>query len=263
MTNRAAKYGDGLFETCKISQGKILFAKDHYLRLATGFSILGYAPISYADFIAKINAHIHTKSDTNLRVRITFFRLGAGLYTPKSNQTDFVIESSPLPSPFYQLNERGLEIGIAKDIHLSTDILSNLKTISALPYVLAGLEKVKNNWDDCLLLNHKKNIAESIAANLFLYYNNTLFTPALSEGCVAGIMRKQVIKIAIKNKIRVVEKSINLSDLKKADTIFLTNAIQGISWVKKIANSEQVYHSKLAIFWLEQINKAIKFPSRL
>ncbi len=250
MNNRAAKYGDGLFETLRISRGKILFAAAHYSRLSKGFLALDFCQtkLFYDDFLTILAAYIPTKSDANLRIRITFFRLGEGLYTPKGQDFDYFVETTPLDSPFYKLNTQGLCIGIATQVKLTIDTLSNLKTISALPYILAGIEKKKNNWDDCLLLNYKENISESIAANVFIYQEGSLFTPALSEGCIAGIMRQQIIKIAQKNSIPIIEKELTLEDLATAESVFLTNAIQGIRWVKKIVGFSRKYNSDIAVF---------------
>ncbi len=259
MTNRAAKYGDGLFETIRVSNRKILFAEAHFERLYNGMQVLQLdtSDFTFADFENILQQTLQVSSDVNLRIRITFFRTGEGLYTPKGHDFDFFVETTPLSSPIFELNKVGLQVGICPQVQLSTDILSNLKTISALPYVLAGLYKQKQGWDDCLLLNHRGDIAESIAANLFVYHNNTLLTPALSEGCIAGIMRKQLIAIALQQGIAVKETSITLFDLRQAEGLFLTNAIQGIQWIQSVADIKKSYYPTIAASLLAQLNQYI------
>ena len=169
--NRAFKYGDALFETIRISEGRFLNAEAHFKRLSLGLSLLKMQndtnPLTFSDFQKIIVDYIKTKSDANLRVRITFFRKSGGLYTPQVNDFDYFIESSTLNSSLFELNKTGLKIGICDSVRLSIDKLSNLKTTSALPYVMAAIEKNENNWDDCLILNSKNFVAESIAANIF------------------------------------------------------------------------------------------------
>lgn len=259
MTNRAAKYGDGLFETIRVSNRKVLFAEAHFERLYNGMQVLQFdtSQFTFTDFENILQQALQASSDVNLRIRITFFRTGEGLYTPKGHYFDFFVETTPLSSPFFELNKVGLQVGICPQVQLSTDLLSNLKTISALPYVLAGLYKQNQGWDDCLLLNHRGDIAESIAANLFIYHNNTLLTPALSEGCIAGIMRKQLITIASQQGIAIKETNITLADLQQAEGLFLTNAIQGIRWIQSVADIKKSYYPTIAASLLAQLNQYI------
>jgi branched-subunit amino acid aminotransferase/4-amino-4-deoxychorismate lyase len=256
--NRAFKYGDALFETIRISEGRFLYAEAHFNRLSLGLSLLKMqndsTPLTFSDFQKIIVDYIKTKSDANLRVRITFFRKSGGLYTPQMNDFDYFIESSTLNSSLFELNKTGLKIGICDSVRLSIDKLSNLKTTSALPYVMAAIEKKDNNWDDCLILNSKNFVAESIAANIFMVKDNMLITPSLAEGCVMGVQRKNVIHLAEEMNLRVIEKSITVNDLKTGDEIFLTNAIKGIQWVSEIHGQYKKFRNHMALSLVEKLN---------
>ncbi len=263
--SRAAKYGDGLFETIRVSNRNILFVQSHYERLSKGLEVLALnkKPLTIQAFTNIIKQTIAEKSDTNLRVRITFFRSEGGLYTPQKHTFEYFTEVSSLSAATFQLNQKGLQVGISSKVRLSTDDLSNLKTTAALPYVLAGIEKKAQGWDDCLLLNYRENVAESIAANVFIYKNNTLFTPALSEGCIAGVMRKNILSIAKKNKLHTQEKAITLEELENAEAIFLTNAIQGIQWIRSIHdNNKKSYYTRdkcpnIVALLTEELNRLV------
>lgn len=239
--SRAAKYGDGLFETIRVSNKKILFAENHFQRLSTGLNALALNQnsFSFEQFLEILEKAIEKESDMNLRIRVTFFRSDGGLYTPQKHSFDYHIEISPLSDALFQSNIKGLQVGICQQVRLSTDICSNLKTISALPYVMAGIEKKANHWDEILLLNHREAVAESMAANLFVYKDNTLYTPALSEGCIAGVMRRQILHLATKNQIATQETSLKLQDLQEAQAVFLTNAIQGIQWIEQVVDTNK------------------------
>jgi branched-chain amino acid aminotransferase len=96
---------------------------------------------------------------------------------------------------------------------------------------LAGLHKIKNNLDDVLILNQEGYLCEALTSNIFIYYEKTLYTPALNQGCIDGVMRRVVMDIAASEGIPVVEAQISPEIMKQADEIFCTNAVQGIQWV--------------------------------
>ncbi len=133
--------------------------------------------------------------------------------------------------------------------------ISNFKLTSALPYVLAAQCKQANGHDDCLLLNTAGRLACATSANIFWVKNGKLFTPPLSEGCVAGTMRAVLFDIAKAMKIKVQEKKGKLADLAEAEEVFLTNAIQGIRWVKEIQGTEQRYGHELAERMVAALNE--------
>ncbi len=231
--NRAFLYGDALFETIRMFDGKLPFLDFHLQRLFEGLQFFHYKiPKKYTSkFFQK---EIKKIAQGNARVRITIFRSEGGLYTPKNNRPQFLITTSPLTSAQFKLNKKGLTVGIFENNKLQCSPISNLKTGNSLPYIQAALYKKEQNLDDCILVNEKNKIAEANSSNIFLWQKKKLITPSLSEGCINGTMRKIIIKIAKEEKIEIREKPLNLSELKKAKEILLTNSIQGIRWVKKI-----------------------------
>ncbi|MCH2023664.1 MAG: aminotransferase class IV [Saprospiraceae bacterium] len=260
--NRAFKYGDGLFETIRVSNGKILFVEYHFKRLSLGLNLLkmhnSTNKLTFSEFQNIIHQHLKTKKDKNLRVRITFYREQGGLYTPHKNSFAYFVESSILSSSSYKLNRNGLKIGLCSKVRLPVDNISNLKTISALPYVLAAIEKKENKWDDCLILNSNGMIAESVAANVFMIKGNALITPALSEGCIMGVMRSNVLNITKKLNLQKIEKTLFLEELEDADELFLTNTIKGIQWVEQIEGVDNNLKNHYAKKIIKELNTNIK-----
>ncbi|MCH5717583.1 aminotransferase class IV [Niabella hibiscisoli] len=112
----------------------------------------------------------------------------------------------------------------------SCDAYANIKSASALLYAVAANYSKQQKWNDCIILNQRENICESIIANLFWIKDERLFTPALTEGCVDGVMRSYLI-----DQIgTITETPCRPDDLLQADEVFLTNAIRGIRWVQSI-----------------------------
>jgi branched-chain amino acid aminotransferase len=255
--NRGFRYGDALFETIRVIDGQPCYLEDHFIRLKKGMSILKMrsANISFNDLkeqIIKLIQKNHLKKGG--RVRLTVFRSGDGLYTPKNESKSYIIEAKPFKDNYYVLNEKGISIDVYNDLKRYRNVLSQIKTTNNIPQVLAGIYKKESGLDDCIILNDQGRIAEALSSNIFLYKNNNLYTPALDEGCMDGIMRKQVLRIAKDLNINVFEGMLNGSMLLQADEMFLTNAIRGIQWVSSYRQKR--YFNKATKEIIEYLNQS-------
>lgn len=233
QSNRAFLYGDGVFETLRVSNHRIFALNYHYERLSQGLVVLGLKGISLPDFRHIIETHINTKSNANLRVRIAFFRQGSGAYLPAADcQTQYFIQSAPLHKSDFVLNEKPIQMGVCPNIRLSCDVLANIKTSNALPYIVAARYAQEQGWDDAFLLNQYGRVAEATNANVFIVKDETIFTPPLTEGCVAGVMRRCLIDL-----VPVVQQPITTEDIENANEIWLTNVIRGLQIVRPLPPS--------------------------
>ena len=124
-----------------------------------------------------------------------------------------------------------------------------------MEYVLASVYADKNHLDDCLIVNSNGNIIESTNSNIFIVRNKVLYTPPISEGCVGGVTRMNLINLLIKNKLVVCESSLNVQHLLSADEILLTNTISGISWVSSFKNKR--YFNKIGKKLIEDLNREV------
>ncbi|MGQ1908517.1 aminotransferase class IV [Marinifilum sp. RC60d5] len=256
-SNRAFRYGDSLFETIHANGTEIQFLKDHLNRLSKGIKTLGMIiPNNFNEKIRKDITYLINKNKafSGTRIRLSVFRNDGGLYTPANNNISYLIETSPLKSDKYQLNKKGLKIGIYTDIKKSSSLLSQFKTGNSLLFIMAANHKLKMNLDDCLLINERGNIVESTSSNVFIVKNNVLMTPGIDCGAVAGIMREQLIKAALNLNLTIYEDcDLSIKDIYEADEIFLSNAITGIKWV--VAFEDRRFFNKTAKILIEELNK--------
>ncbi|WP_316793886.1 aminotransferase class IV [Pedobacter frigoris] len=233
--NRGFRYGDGLFESMRMVNGKLKFAEQHADRLKAGMKALKMEGANLLDeyFLKQKTAELCKKNKLkdNVRFRLSVYREGEGLYTPATNKSGYVLEASPLTESTYELNKKGLIVDVYDELTKSVDKLANYKTCNSLVYVMAGLYKKQHSLDEVFILNHNGFLCESISSNVFVVYNKQIYTPALSEGCISGVMRGVVMNIAKTNNIQIVEAQINPEVLKEAEEVFITNAIGGIRWV--------------------------------
>jgi branched-chain amino acid aminotransferase len=256
VTNRAFKYGDGLFESMRMLKGQLKFADMHADRLQRGMKALKIDGYSQMDaYFLKEKAEqlsIRNKSKHG-RLRLTVYRDSGGFYAPSQNKSGYCLEFTPADEPRYFLNEKGLIVDIFTDLPKPSNYLSNIKTCNSLIYVMAGLYKAQNNLDEVFLLNQNGFLCEASSSNVFVWYQNHLYTPALSEGCVEGVMRQVIINIAKKSNIPVTEAQINPEILYEADEVFLTNASKGIQCV--MGYGIKRYFNKVSKVFMDELNK--------
>ena len=260
FANRAFRYGDSLFETIRFSKGKVMFLADHIQRIKLSMTVLRMnVPGEFNTInIQSLILHLIEQNDieSDARIRLTVFRNDGGYYTPDTNDISFLIEAEVLETKGYIINQKGLWVDVYAEIKKPISKIANLKTGSSLIYVMAGLTKKSLKLDDCLLINDNGHIIESISSNIFVVKNGSLYTSPLSDGCIHGVMRKQILAIASAKKILTFEQSLTLNTLMTGDEVFLTNAIKGIQWVGQLKNI--FYTNRQAVFLNEQLNMALK-----
>ena len=249
--NRSFRYGDGLFETIRCSNGRVLWADAHYKRMQSSAATLHMrmpANLGYRDFIRYVEelvAQNHPKSK-GARVRFSLFRNDGGLYTPMDDQTSFLLESSAIEGDLYADKIQGISLTLFPTQRKAVGPLSRLKSSSALLYVMASHYKRVQKTDDCLIMNTNGRIAEATSSNIFLFKDGSLVTPGLEEGCVDGVMRRVLIGLARQSGMVLYEKPIEMEDVETADELFLSNAIAGIQWVRTFGNRKLGHKSSMA-----------------
>jgi branched-chain amino acid aminotransferase len=226
--NRSFRYGDGVFETMKVWKGNILLEQHHYERL---FLSLRMLQIGNSLETTKLTDLVLQLCEGNncgelARVRLAVFRTPTG-------EGEFVIEAVPLLQPMSWWNEDGLTIDLYPYARKNADAFSNLKTSNFLPYVLAELFAKEKGIDDAIVLNAFNRLADSSKANIFLIKRNEIFTPALHQGCVSGVLRRFLLEQLKDNGYRVHQGEVTEEELQDADEVFLTNSIYDIRWVKQ------------------------------
>ncbi|MBK7680688.1 MAG: aminotransferase class IV [Chitinophagaceae bacterium] len=235
-SNRGYRYGDGLFETMKVQQGNILLADYHFERLFTGIAMLQFEMPRLFLRQRTEDEILHlckkNKCEQLGRVRLSVFRGNGGLYD-EEKALQYLIECWPLNESVSKLNENGLVIDIYSEAEKSCDKFSNLKSANFLPYSMAALYAKEKKVNDCLVLNSTGSIADSTIANLFVIKNGIIVTPGLDEGCVNGVMRRHLLKEMQNAGYDTREVAVSVNDLANADEVFLTNAINGIRWVRQ------------------------------
>ncbi|MDD7887877.1 aminotransferase class IV [Flavivirga sp. 57AJ16] len=262
IENRGYNYGDALFETIKTSFGKILFWEDHYFRLMASMRIMRMEiPMNFTmeyleeQILGTLKSNELLKSSA--RVKLMVYRNEGGLYAPHSNHVSFIVSVKPIQDDFYILQDDFYEVDLFKDYYVSPSLLSTLKTNNKALNVVGSIYAKENHLHNCLVLNTNKHVIEALNGNIFVVKDHIIKTAPISDGCLKGIMRKQLIDI-VKNipDYEIVEASISPFELQKADEIFITNVIVGIRPITKYR--KKVYLNEVSKNLLQKLNVKIR-----
>ncbi len=224
--DRGFLYGDGLFETMIAHEGHVQHLKRHLARLEEGLCVLGIDTRllpganlvqAYASQLINGNA-----IEGPARLKLIAWRQQGGLYAPTSAGMHFLLTAVPHMPKAYPPN---MACGVAQTVQLHASAVSAYKTISAMPYLLAGKEMNNRQLHEIVLTDYRGYVAEALYTNIFWQaHNGQLYTPALSCGCIAGIMRSVIIDHVAANGGQVHEVEAPLSELFAAQTVITCNA---------------------------------------
>jgi branched-chain amino acid aminotransferase len=227
-SNRGFKYGDGVFETLKVVMGKILLADLHFERLFTSLQLLQMQGVEKfnKNFLETRILDLCRLNNCELLARVRL-----AIYREDESEPGFLMQAFEINDAVNKWNENGWKLGVYPLAQKSCDAFANIKSANYLPYVLAGLYAKENGWEESMVLNSDHKIADGSKTNLFLIKEGALFTPALNQGCVNGVMRRFIIEESKKNNFTVHQTEVSVDMLLEADELFVTNAIEGIRWI--------------------------------
>lgn len=258
INNRGYAYGDALFETIKASHGKLFFWEDHYFRLMASMRIMRMEiPMNFTmEFLEEqiTNTLKAANLDTaSARVKLSVHRNEGGLYLPNTNAISFIITVKQIEDDFYTFQDGFYEVDLFKDYYVSPSLLSTLKTNNKALNVVGSIYAKENKLNNCFVLNTNKHVIEALNGNVFVVKGSTIKTPPVSDGCLKGVMRKQVIEV-LKTlpEYELVEESVSPFELQKADEIFITNVVVGIQPVTKYR--KKLFNAEISKTILQKLN---------
>ncbi len=258
IRNRAFKLGDGFFESMRVIDSVPHLWDAHYARITSCCKALNLQLPNHftSDFLLDSVSKLLKKSalQNGARVRFTFFREGDGTYRPTTSKAGFVLEASRCEGSGFNVRDEGIQLGMYDGLRKHVDRLAKYKLLGGHVYIQASIWAEANKFDDAVILNDAGHLIEATSSNLFLVRGTEIHTPPVQDGCVGGVMRMAVINAAIDAGLSCFESQLDESDLLQSDEIFLTNAVQGISWVRSFR--EKRYYHKVSDRLIAKINEA-------
>ncbi|KAA9325212.1 aminotransferase class IV [Adhaeribacter soli] len=238
LSNRAFQYNDGAFETMLFINGKVRFLEDHLARLQKAAKVLQielpeilFQPETVALWVEKLIQENQLQG--RIRLKLKIWRSGTGLYTPEENTAEVLISAAP------QIQTPAIieKADFAESVRTHFSSYSFFKGPNSLQYVLAGCEKQQRNLEEIILLSSEGYVSECLASNIFWIWNETVFTPEIRTGCVAGVMRENLLRVFQAESLAFQEGFYLTEELLQAETVFTSNAA-GIKILQQIGTTE-------------------------
>jgi 4-amino-4-deoxychorismate lyase len=242
LLNRGFRFGDGCFETLLVYQDACPLLSLHLQRLQRSLKAMRLqwpAALELEQLIPQLTLG----KEGWHRLRLWVWRAGEGLYTPESEEAHFMLGAVGSEGPQLLIRE---SCGISQEARLATSSWSHIKSISAQPYVLAGLEKKERGLEELLLLNGRGELAEATSSNIFFRKRGRWFTPALTAGCVSGVMRAHLMRQLLQRGKPVYEVHALPEELEKLDQLICTN-VSGLFPVAAVGQKQ--YNTDIESFW--------------
>jgi aminodeoxychorismate lyase len=223
INDRSFLYGDGLFETIRITNGQPFLWREHLERLQRGADFLKI-PLPFTFEEIEIAArHLLSQNDVPegvVRIHLSRGPSERGYTLPENPKPTLVITTQKS----IHTEHPGLRLITSTIRVLADDPLSQFKTANRLPNILGRQQADAAGADEALILNNQNQIAEASAANIFIIRGKEIVTPPLSSGALAGTTRAFILQIAPEHNLAPIESPLTIADLKSADSVFLTSA---------------------------------------
>ena len=229
ITDRGLAYGDGVFTTAKVEQGKIQLLSEHLERLTTNCQKLSIALPDIDKIKGELKSVAQRFELCVAKVIISAGQGGRGYSRQGCEESTVIISFHDFPEHYLTWQQQGISLGIAKFKLGLNPLLSGIKHLNRLEQVLIRQELDKRNEDDLLVLNCADNIIEASAANIFWFKNNTWYTPKIVESGISGLMRHQTLDILNNDKnkpVEIIEAKITILD--NIEAMFICNSVMNI-----------------------------------
>ena len=238
VTDRGWLYGDGLFETMRIFEGKPFLWHPHIDRLLHGAALMLIRINFTKTDLATVVGHLMELNefyDGVLRIQLSRTGKKRGYAPSNASGKNLLVSLHPLPSTETIVPD-GFRLIVSTQIIPSKSYFAGIKSTNRLPQVMAAAEAEVADADDALLLNSEDQVVSATSGNLFWIEDETVCTPPLESGCLPGVTRQFILEICPKLDLQVAEKNVNTMDIPTKDGIFITNSVHGVRIAKSLLN---------------------------
>lgn len=239
ISDRGFQYGDGLFETIEVRGGHAVCLQRHLDRLNSGCLRL-HIPFPGAELISLEAEKLCRSMPSNravLKIIVTRGSGGRGYRPPDVIQATRVLSLHPYPDYPTNYSEQGIVARFCATRLGLNPALAGIKHLNRLEQVMARAEWADAAIQEGLMLDINDHVIEGTMTNLFYIKNNNLYTAALHQSGIAGIMRSIIMTCSVEQGLSVVEHMFTRDQLLSADEVFVCNSIIGIWPIKQIATT--------------------------
>ncbi len=255
ITDRGLSYGDGLFETLLVREGRPRQWERHRRRLERGARRLAIT-VPPAELLAsEASALTDGVARGVLKILITRGDGGRGYRPAPASTPRRILALHPPPSYPAEWYRDGVTIRHCETTATLNPTLAGIKHLNRLDSVLARAE-----WDDPdiaegLMSAPDGAIIGGTMTNLFLWDGRRLSTPSLERGGVAGTVRGLALEMAAAQGIPCTEAPVRAADLERVQGLFLTNSVAGV-WPVRRLEDRPFEIDRLPLDFIARLNQA-------
>lgn len=233
LADRALHYGDGVFETIRVREGKSAFWHQHLARLTHSCNRLKI-PLASDQLEREVALVLGSSpSDGVLKIIVSRGCGGRGYTPPEPPSPTRIVQFHPLPADYDSKAIHGIRAIVCNHPISSNSALAGIKHLNRLDQVMASME-LRSGVDEGLMCDESGHLIEGIKSNVFVVMQSQVLTPDLTLSGVAGIMRAVIIEILSQMNRQVEVRTIDLSELRSASEVFVCNSVMGIWPVTEI-----------------------------
>ena len=234
IADRGFQYGDGVFETIEVLNGKPLFLDRHLKRLEIGCHRL-LIPIPDVTLLAQEALQLSaTTQRAVLKLTVTRGSGGRGYQQPPQIHPTRLLSLYPFPDYPLHYQSNGVALRFCQQRLAINPSLAGIKHMNRLEQILARAEWRNDVIQEGLMLDYQEHVIEGTMSNVFLVKDGGIFTPKLSQCGVAGIVRELVLEFSRQHKLSCQEAELDKQVFLWADEVFITNSIIGIWPVNRL-----------------------------
>lgn len=238
VTDRGWLYGDGLFDTMRLFEGKPFLWHPHIDRLLRGASLMLIRTNFTKADLATVVGHLMELNefyDGVLRIQLSRAGNKRGYAPSNASGENLLVSLHPLPST-ETIGPDEFHLILSTQVIPSKSYFTRIKSTNRLPQVMAAAEAEAAEADDALLLNSEGQVVSATAGNLFWVENETVCTPPLDSGCLPGVTRQFLLEMCPKLDLQVTEKNVTSMELPSKNGVFITNSVHGVRIAKSLLN---------------------------
>jgi len=255
----ANHFGDGLFETIAIRQGRPCLWQYHLDRLHQGCLRLGFPVIEVAQLTAEVQQLCHSRPRAVLKIILSTGDTQRGYQRAAGIAPNRFVQCHPWPdSPLYQTPSPSVSLQLCQTRLGCQPLLAGIKHLNRLEQILARKE-IQPPAVEGVMLNQQGQVVEGTMSNVLLWRAGTYLTPPIVDCGIAGVVRQFVLDQAVQQNQTVHQEVVSLAMLRQADALFILNSLLGVRQV--VAVGEHVYPSVAMPTFLQRIHQACFIPN--
>lgn len=219
--DRGFLLGDGVFETMRAYGGACFALEEHLARLAASCALMRLAVPEGLPAIIDDVLQANGLSDAAVRITVTRGPGGRGASPSGAGPPTLVVHALPIverPEAW----GRGLRLATTRRHHAA---LPGAKTVDYAANVVARIEAEEASADEALFVDAAGRIIEATQANVFALFGRELVTPPLESGCLPGVTRAALLRLAPSLGLTPSERALRLEDLLLADEAMLSASV--------------------------------------